>query len=352
MGTNKYGHIGGIEEGHASYIPVDLGLKGDGFGGNGRFLPWTVNANVEWFDFPVGTTATDMVANNPNLNVGIDSVPLSDYMSAQFADEHYALIGHHHDGDRLYGFRKHDQVLANQLIAEWADVGIAAARAAGYHNATPVTAFHLDGGKKFVIGVFLGDYDWFDESGKRFAFFATSRDGSLANVRMSCDVLPQCINTFTAGYTNGIMETRFRNTKEVTVRLEQEIAAVRLQTEESERFNSELRSLITFEAGTDDLYRAVKHAYGDPPPSKEAGKRGRDPRDTWDARFAAIADEWYADHNDYCKDTALGIVMAINGYELWGSNRKDRIDSTLTAITKGNVPSAKALAFANGLVPF
>ncbi len=354
MGTNKYGHLGAIEEGHAAFAPVVL-RKDDFMGTAGRgFEPWTLRAGTAWSEYTVGTSARDMIERTLELQADIVSIPLNEYMpQVALADEHRALIRRDVLGaERLLGFRASDGLLQPLDLADMADTFVEAARLNGW-EANVITVFEMDMGKKFVACVDLGAADFFGGSLGGLVSVMGSWDGSWKNKVQQSVVVSQCTNTVSINLaaakqrakSNGLAGEgdmiAFKNTSQVADRWETAKRLVLAAAGNFALFQQRAVDLVQTPLAVSTFKRVVREVLGDEP---EKGKA----KTLWGQRYDAIVAEYNAEHNAYAKGTVWGGVMAVQGYEQHRAVVRGgdgaRLRSTVDSLYSGVDPLADQFA--------
>lgn len=349
MGTNKYGHIGAIESGHATYA-TNYVHRGDGFSTRGEFTPWTVRHNTEWHKVPFGTTAADMIQDNPLLRSHVEAIGLDEWMlGVDLAGEHQAMVRYDEMGNaRLLGTKMTDGLIQSRDVADMVDTFVEAAKMAGFGDAGVITAFEMDMGKRFVVCADLTSAEWFGGSLSGMVTGMTSWDGSWKSKLIESVVVSQCTNTVSMNLFDAVARNKkrgrrgeevliaFKNTKGVQERWATAARLVQAMASKWVFFSENAHSLVETPITDGTFRKLVGDVLGERPEPKKPNAKGQCPAENWDAKFSAIVSEWRAPHNEYARNTAWGAVMAANGYDLWLDGARDVVKSQVNDLYEGD----------------
>lgn len=355
MGINKYGDMGAIESGHATFAGgVHLTTIDDGFGGMGRgdFVPWTIRHNTEWLEVEYGAPAREMIERNPDLRSTVVAKNLATVMPwHDMADEHEILVLERTDfvePPRVLGVKKSNGLIQKTDVGDMIDTFVEAAKLAGFHEAGVITAFEMDRGKRFVVCANLGSAEWFGGALNGLVSGMTSWDGTWKSKVIESVCVSQCTNTVSMNLFASVQRNKargrggeeqivaFKNTKGVADRWALAQQIVTAAAGKWTFFRENALNLVETPITDATFRKLVEQVLGERPKPRKEGAKGKDPQDVWDAKFSAITSEWKADHNEYAHGTAWGAVMAANGFDLWLDGGRDLLKNQIDGLYEGS----------------
>lgn len=290
MGIDQYNRIGGVETSI-----------------NSRFTPWMGLSDT------IQRTEVRLVDAHEahrlaQINWSVNEIMLSDIIPNPLADEHKlrvrstdgAILG---VGSPRYGLIQNDAVaqLAQAIIDFRPDAHVESAGS-------------LFNGKVVWNLIALDDeaMSWAGGAEKHFRFLLvyTSHDGSKPFAVRFTNVRVQCMNTFSMamGKANEMLHT-VRHTSNALHYVKEAEDSVRAAIQTFDLMDMEIEELLGTEMKRGAALASFKKVLGEPTDSKRS-------QTMYDNAFSAIVQEYDADFNDNIKNTAWGMVMAVNGYEL------------------------------------
>ena len=292
MGIDQYNRLGGVESMVAA-----------------RFTPWHGLGTI------VDQRLTDAyeAARLGGIDWEVDEILLSDILPNPLADEHKmrvrktdgAILG---IGSPRYGLIQNESLahLSQEIIRFRPDAHVEAAGAL-FHGKV---VWHLIALDDEVASLSA------EEKHYRYLLVYTSHDGSKPFAVRFTNVRVQCMNTMSMamGKASELLHT-VRHTSNALAYVKEAEDSIKAAVQTFDLMDMEIEALLSQQMPKPVAISMFKEILGEPTDSK----RGQT---MWESAFDGIVAEYNADFNDNIRNTAWGMVMAVNGYELWSQQSR------------------------------
>lgn len=295
MGIDQYGRIGGVESSINSRFTPWMGLSDTIIRTEERLIDAAAAHRMAGIDWTVSERLlSDIIPN-----------PLADEHKLRIRESDGAILG---VGSPKYGLIQNDSVahLAQEIINFRADAHVESAGSL-YNGKVVWNLIALDDQHRTLSG---------GEQAFRYLLVYTSHDGSKPFAVRFTNVRVQCMNTFSMamGKANQLVHT-VRHTSNALQYVKEAEDSVKAAVATFDLMDMEIETLISQEMSKAEAYKVFKQVLGEPTDSK----RGQT---MWETAFDGIVSEYNADFNANIKGTAWGVVMGVNGYELWSQQSR------------------------------